>query len=104
MIQMPYHAAVVSLALILTFAACNFPATSASSIEVSTLNIFGYVKGGNPLPEFVDMTIKERTIDSIDINCPDDIWDNLINQSYPKLPYLMLDNYDRKGAYMRQKD
>ena len=103
-IQMPYHAAVVSLALILTFAACNFPETSASSIEVSTLNIFGAtLKGGNPLPEFVDMTIKERTIDSIDINCPDDIWDNLINQSYPKLPYLVLDNYDRKGADMRQK-
>ena len=49
------------------------------------------------------MTIKERTIDSIDINCPDDIWDNLINQSYPKLPYLVLDNYDRKGADMRQR-
>ena len=82
----------------------NFPETSASSIEVSTLNIFGStLKGGNPLPEFVDMTIKERTIDSIDINCPDDIWDNLINQSYPKLPYLVVDNYDRKGADMRQK-
>ena len=81
-IPMPHHAALVSFALISTFTACNFPETSASSIEVSTLNIFGAtLKEGNPLPEFVDMTIKERTIDSIDINCPDDIWDNLINQS-----------------------
>ena len=49
------------------------------------------------------MTVKARTIDSLDLTCPDDIWENLINLSYPKLPYLVLDNYDRDGGDMKTK-
>lgn len=92
---------VVYIILLLTLWCNNVVSTT---LEVTRLNIFGAnLRDGNPLPQFVDMTVKARTIDSLDLTCPDDIWENLINQSYPKLPYLVLDNYDRDGGDMKTK-
>ncbi|KAK7233821.1 hypothetical protein SO694_0010005 [Aureococcus anophagefferens] len=50
------------------------------------------------LPHFVDTTPKPIADDRLGDSCPDDIWENLINQSYPSLPYRVVDDYTRDGA------
>eukprot|EP00937_MAST-01D_sp_MAST-1D-sp2_P003712 g3712.t1 len=52
----------------------------------------------NLLPVFVD--VREHGLDdtALDDTCPDDIWENLINASTPKLPYQLVDDYTRDGA------
>ena len=70
------------ICFMICFAFTHTPANSFNkqqAIKVSTLSIFGATlnEQGNPLPEFVDTTIKAKTIDAIDVTCPDDIWNNL---------------------------
>ena len=52
----------------------------------------------NLLPHFVNTTVEPVEDSRLSDTCPDDIWENLINQSVPALPYRLVDDYTRDGA------
>jgi hypothetical protein len=73
----------VAAALCLSAAAVHGATNISISQQVYNMSVTG---PANMLPVFVDMTPQPISDDHIADSCPDDIWENLINQSYPALP------------------
>ena len=67
--------------------------TDATTVSVGAQKMnMSVVYPPSLLPHFVDMTPHAIADDHLGDTCPDDIWANLINQSYPSLPYRRIDD------------
>lgn len=86
--------AISLLLCVAVIAAALSPLCQASTVKLSSrpLNVSSL---GHPnyLPTFVNTNVSAPP--AMQDSCPDDIWENVIKTAVPKLPYLMMDGYDR---------